>query len=310
MEYKIIKFIFESGVHFGNGSLDKSGKSFSADTMFSALCIEALKKDDSVLDSLIRDTGNGKLLFSDAFPYIDRDYYIPKPYLYVHSDKNGDSVLKKRYKKLEYVNIRYLKEFLKGDYPEEAFSALNDLGVSEERTCVSIRGEEMTRPYRVGVYKYHENTGLYIIAAFEDVAVYARFEDLMKSLETCGIGGKRSAGLGKFRFVTYDVPDILKKRLSGNYDIYMSLSCSLPKEAELDQACRNAHYCMVKRGGYVQSFSYSDEFRKKADIYLFKSGSCFQEKYHGDLYDVSEGGKHPVYKYAMGFFVGLDGGQL
>ena len=310
MEYKMIKYIFEGAVHFGNGTLDKSEKSFSADTLFSALCIEALKKDELVLDSLISDVRDGKLLLSDAFPYIDRDYYIPKPYLHIQNDAKGDSVQKKRYKKLEYVNVQYLEEYLKGQYPEIAFSELSKLGVNKERTCVSIRGEETTKPYRVGVYQYREDAGIYVIVAFEGEAVYDRFVELMKSLELSGIGGKRSAGLGRFRFVLYDVPDTLKKRLYGNYENYMSLSCSLPRENELDQACKGARYNMIKRGGFVQSFSFSDEFRKKADFFLFKAGSCFTKKYLGDIYDVSEGGKHPVYRYAMGFFLGLDGGHL
>ena len=45
MNYKIYKMIFTQGVHFGAHSLEKSEITFQADTLFSALCIEALKID-------------------------------------------------------------------------------------------------------------------------------------------------------------------------------------------------------------------------------------------------------------------------
>lgn len=43
MEYKAYKLKFLTGVHFGKGSLDDTSYAFCADTLFSALCIEALK---------------------------------------------------------------------------------------------------------------------------------------------------------------------------------------------------------------------------------------------------------------------------
>ena len=43
MEYEIYKMNFLTGVHFGDGMLNQSGYTFCADTLFSALYIEALK---------------------------------------------------------------------------------------------------------------------------------------------------------------------------------------------------------------------------------------------------------------------------
>ena len=45
MEYKAYKLMFQGAVHFGKQNLDEGEYSFYADTLFSALCQEALKID-------------------------------------------------------------------------------------------------------------------------------------------------------------------------------------------------------------------------------------------------------------------------
>ena len=53
MEYKAYKLRFLTGVHFGKGSLDDTSYAFCADTLFSALCIEALKDSEQRLNNLL-----------------------------------------------------------------------------------------------------------------------------------------------------------------------------------------------------------------------------------------------------------------
>ena len=92
MEYAVYKLEFKTSVHFGNGMLSDTGITFCADTLFSALYIEAMKigKDSIFLSEVTQ----GKLLFTDAFPYIGDQYYLPKPMLYVetHRIKRRSSV--------------------------------------------------------------------------------------------------------------------------------------------------------------------------------------------------------------------------
>ena len=49
MKYIAYKLKFSTGVHFGNGSLDNTEYTFCADTLFSALCIEAVKHSEDKL---------------------------------------------------------------------------------------------------------------------------------------------------------------------------------------------------------------------------------------------------------------------
>lgn len=67
MVYQLYKLEFLNNVHFGKNSLNDAEISFSADTLFSALCIEALKSGE--LKKLYEITQKGELVISDAFPY-------------------------------------------------------------------------------------------------------------------------------------------------------------------------------------------------------------------------------------------------
>ena len=45
---------------------------------------------------------------------------------------------------------------------------------------------------------------------------------------------------------------------------------------------------------------------KKKELYSFKAGSCFSHKFDGHIFDLSEGGNHPVYRYAKPLMMGVD----
>lgn len=71
MKYIAYKLKFSTGVHFGNGSLDDTEYTFCADTLFSALCIEAVKHSEDKLSRLVSYVKAGKIVFSDAMPYMN-----------------------------------------------------------------------------------------------------------------------------------------------------------------------------------------------------------------------------------------------
>lgn len=85
----------------------------------------------------------------------------------------------------------------------------------------------------------------------------------------------------------------------------MLLSTALPKNGELEAALDGATYLLERRSGFVASDRYADEWRKKRDLYVFASGSCFVNRFNGDVIDVSDGGGHGVYRYAKPVFIGI-----
>lgn len=313
MDYKIYRMEFSGAVHFGEGNLESSDYTFHADTLFSALCIEALKHGNDELERLVNLTKNNRLLFSDAFPYkkVGREtrFFIPKPNVLIDSEDTGNSSQKKKYKKLKYIDAGFLVDFLSGKYDIENHEKdLKEMGNHEVRTIVNVRKrdeEGNPRPYRVGSYNFNEGYGLYIIIGTDGGDAEELFDDLFGGLSLIGIGGERSSGYGRFDYYLEKMPENLAKGLRGDYNKYLSLSVSLPVDSELDETINNASYQLIKRSGFVASSDYSDTPVRKCDLYVFAPGSVFTRKFSGDIFDVSKEGNHPVYRYAKAMLLGV-----
>ena len=308
MEYQLYQFRFLSGVHFGSGSLDQSEYTLCADTLFSALCQVAARIGKEALDMLINFAEEGRLLISDAFPYINGELFLPKPILYVERSgkEEGDSSVKKAYKKMKYVPVNDLESYLKGELSVERTEILKQLGLYQMKTSAAVRGLEETMPYRVKMFRFGKENGVYIICGYQKKNRRELLENLLEYLMLDGLGGKRSSGLGRFECVPVKMNRVLENRLEVKADRYMTLSISLPQFQEMEEVLKNANYLLQKRSGFVASDRYSMEWMRKRDAYLFASGSCFSKTYRGCILDVSSGGVHPVYRYAKPIFLGVD----
>lgn len=306
MEYKVYRFEFKTGVHFGKRSLDDTEFTLCADTLFSAMCQEYLKKDSGRMEQFVQKASAGKIRISDAFPYIGDTLYLPKPMLKIQAEENkGDSTLKKAYKKLNYVPAQRMEQYLEGrlDVKQEGNLFREGLGKKEVKVSAAVRGEKETRPYRVGTYYFNPGSGLYVILGYEDEKDVWEVEKCLAAVGLSGIGGKRHAGLGRFEIKPGELPEDVTARFQTEHAaVCMSLSLSLPREEEMEIALQNASYLLLKRSGFVQSDTYADEQSRKRDLYVLQAGSCFQNKFEGDVYDVSDGGSHPVYRYAKPLF--------
>lgn len=305
MKYTIYKMQFSTGVHFGKGRLDNGGIECYADTLFSAICIEALKiGGEERLQEVVNTFKTQKALLSDAFPYSGNTYYLPKPYTRVEQS-DADRNDKKQLKKMNYIPLELMQEYLKGDIKaKEINQNIKDLYNEEMRTRVSVNDIDQA-PYNLQVNRFGENSGLYIIVGYDNDDTKYMLEDILISLSYTGIGGKVSSGLGKFDLINKNIPKELETMLEQEADTYMTLSVSLPKDEELDSVLENGMYAVVKRSGFVNSSTYANNFTRKKDIYMLKSGSCFAKKYDGDIYDVSSGGNHAVYRYGKPIMIGV-----
>ncbi|GFH41495.1 CRISPR type III-associated RAMP protein Csm4 [Lactococcus hodotermopsidis] len=292
---KIVKLHFESPVHFGEKRLSESKMTFSADTLFSALMIEAvgLGKEDEFYQLVSSDV----IKFSDAFPFIEQSYYIPKPNIKIDLE-NEDERLRKSFKKLTYISTDVLGNYLSGQL-DAFFERENfDLGKSSLSEKVRQHDFKDSEPYNVGTFTFKENTGLYFFVK----QVHPLLEELLETLQYSGIGGKRYSGYGKFNFEILEDNE-LNALFSAKGNRKILLSGALPKDDELEQATKNASYLLERRGGFIQSDNYETYLVKKQDLYVFKSGSTFENGFEGSIYQVGKKGNHPVYKYAKSFFL-------
>ena len=307
MKYKGYKMVFQNGVHFGNNTIEGSEYIFHADTLFSALCHEAIKNGMDKFEQLLKFVKNDKLLISDAMPYCGDTLYIPKPMKRIEYEDQGNSSVKKAFKNLSYIPVDRLNEYLMGklDVQKER-DRFAKLGIMYSRNMVSIRGKEETEPYRVGIFQFHHGNGLYIIIGYESDEQQDLMEELLVQLSFAGIGGKRSSGLGRFELDSCKLSNDTLRRLEENGNTYITLSIALPQKEEMENVLENSSYQLIKRSGFVASDKYADEYLRKRDIYVMNAGSCFSTKFKGDVFDVSLGGNHPVYRYAKPFLMEVD----
>ncbi len=312
MEYTIIKMSFPHGVHLGQHDLEDAGYELYADTFFSALCTEIVKQREEQLEWFVEKVRTGELVFSDAFPYIGDIFYLPRPVLQVENKDYSENAVETRkvWKNLSYLPYDDFEDYLNGEIDSEGAKCLKEdfsLGNTEVRTHASVTYVNETKPYRVGSYHFQENCGLYVIVGYQNDEIYQFFKEMLVSLSYSGIGGRKSAGYGRFTVEEEKVPVEINERLSEKMNLgktYMTLSVSLPLDEELDKVLETAYCVWIKRSGFVTSLEYSKSYRRRQDLYVMKSGSCVKQGFKGNIYDVSDKfGNHPVYRYAMPMFL-------
>ena len=308
MKYKLFKLQFSTAVHFGAGGLTTTSDTLMADTVFSALCTEAAKAgtDPSSFIDAVRD---GRLRISDALPFIGDRFYVPKPLAEITSDKEGDSSIKKALKRLPFIPVDCLEEYMNGmlNIIEEADIFQKCLGQEYLVEKAAVETGEETRPYAVHLYRYYKGSGLYICLGYEKDDDYYLFSDLLEILSYAGIGGKISSGYGRFTAVPIVPSKEFAKRLEGkNWKQYLSLSVCLPGREELDGVMQDANVRLCKRSGWVSPGLGTEQLRKRKDIYMFTSGSVFKNPFSGCLFDLSDGGSHPVLRYGYPMFMGVN----
>ncbi len=110
MNSRLFRFDFDR-THFGDHGLESSTISCPADTLYSALCVEALRMGgQQLLGELVACS---TLRLTDLLPYVGPDYLVPKPLHSVRSD--GSSMQKKLAKK---IGVRMVAE-IRGQHDSE-----------------------------------------------------------------------------------------------------------------------------------------------------------------------------------------------
>jgi CRISPR-associated protein Csm4 len=324
MNYFLYKLAFTTPVHFGPSnaaqSLYRSKENFCADTLFSALCHSALSVyGQNGLDSLIRETRDGDLLLSDGMPWSGETFYLPKPFLTSKSQQEVPTRLRKAVKKLAWIPIDAFDTFtesLRGGKPYDPEKYPEGFGSHVEITKAAIPSGKDAEPYQVGLYAFEQDKGLYFIAGCQSIDQKERLTRLVKNLGLSGIGGKTSSGYGKF--VLDSVIDLKQAKNNSLKNLavllesdskteqYFLLTTSLPSDQELDTIIEGASYQLLRRSGFVQSYTAGSNPVKKKTQYFLKAGSVLPRRFSGELYDVGASGMHPVYRYSFPLLLGVE----
>ena len=340
MSYFLIRLRFSTAVHFGASdsadSLSLSLDHILADTLYSALCHTALQLyGESEVEQLILMTKAGSFKLSDTMPWRvdengDDEWYLPKPMIQPKSDTQTANTQKthttelshdeqKNLKKLKWISVNDLYSYidsLNGGDKFDTKSKAVTFGHDEYMTRVAVTESSGNISYRVGLYRFCEDCGLYTIAEIDD-EYEERLASLFHALGCNGLGGKVTSGLGKFDFDAVDdmilldahyddATEWLHRALTGSYNTSLLLTSSLPRDDELEASLDGANYLLVRRGGFAMSETFAPTPTKKRTQYFFRAGSTFYHRYDGDVYIVGKSAAHSVYRYSKPIFLGVD----
>lgn len=331
MNWILYKLRFKAAVHFGadragGAGLATSSESCHADTLFSALCHEWLNLfGEGSLKEFIRLSKKGAFLISDLLPWKKEELYLPRPLLSITRSqrKQKEEELadedRKKWKKIKFLPVSKFDEYLQSLLSGTKISLGEELEISEVlSTRVAVgRGEE-SNPYLVAARIFPVDGGLYFIAQTESDDLKDKLETVIESLSLSGLGGKRNSGLGRFELAEdpiefdeeeglYASDTLLGKMLSRESELYMSLCPLSPTKEDLKEIKQeDSFYNLLPRRGFVQSKTYSSRPLKHKDIVMFGTGSCFNYPAKGQILDLSQNGGHPVYRYGLGLYVGVN----
>jgi CRISPR-associated protein Csm4 len=311
MAYSLCKLNFTTPVHLGvsrgGHSLSDGQMTIHADTLFSALCCEGAKLGK--LEQLVNYFVEDALTISDTFPYNQEELFLPKPVLFLASNRQeGDPSLKKELKSLAYIPLSLFKDYLqglKGTQPDLGRMKAT-FGQLTTVTKVAMKGQSTPLPYHVASWRFLPGCGLYLIIRSEDEKALGLLRELLGALGLSGVGGKTSSGLGKFTLETRPCPEPLLTFLEDQAaDYQMLLGTALPEDAELEASLAGSWYTTIRRGGFIRSVSYAAGQLKKKTIYMLAPGSCFLHRFRGGIFDLADGGTHPVWRLGKTLFVGV-----
>lgn len=332
MSWILYKLKFKTAVHFGadragGAGLATSSESCHADTLFSALCHEWLNLfGEESLKELIMASKEGVFLISDLLPWKGEELYLPRPLLYVsrnqRKQKEEEDLAdddRKKWKKIKFLPVSKFDAYLQSLLSGAKISLGEELEIPEVlSTRVAVgRGEE-SNPYLVAARIFPADGGLYFVTQIGSDDLIDKLEAVIESLSLSGLGGKRKSGLGRFELaedpIEFDEQEgfyasdaLLGKMLSRESELYMSLCPLSPTKEDLEKIKQeDSFYNLLPRRGFVQSKTYSSRPLKHRDAIMFGTGSCLNYPAKGQILDLAQNGGHPVYRYGLGFYVGVN----
>lgn len=319
MNYCLYQLQFNTAVHFGGSdsalSLYQSEDHFRADTLFSSLCHTALQLEGTEgLNRLVGLAKRGELLLSDAMPWAGNRFFLPKPIFSPHAAPELPGDRRKALKKLAWLPVEQFDSYCDTLKTGSLFEGTAlPFGVPMETAKASVPELGDATPYPVGLFQFQPGSGLYFLAGFQNLSDSKWLSCLIRALGLGGMGGKVSAGYGKFS-VSDEIclnacsdaqAQWLYHALAQPAPSAMLLTTSLPTDDELDAALEGASYQLIRRAGFVASDTYSQTPRKKQTQFFLSAGSVLNHRFSGELYEIGFRGAHPVLRYSRPMFLGV-----
>ncbi|WDD89755.1 type III-A CRISPR-associated RAMP protein Csm4 [Fusobacterium nucleatum] len=330
MAYLLYKLRFPNGIHIGTAfgnTLEETMIGTYSDTFFSAIYNEYMKIYDD--NELYKISETGDFLVSDLLPFKEKedrttDFYLPKPFINIERKviKTETTVDRKKVKAINFIPADKLNEYFSFLEKGTKFPEIDDNFGKRQlytKNKVSLNGED-TKLYNIEVFKFNKNSGLYFIVKLpEDDKWQEIFENILESLSLTGIGGKKNSGFGQFISedpMFFDGTDFdaiesesdafINRALFTKSKKFLLLSSYSPKIEEIKKIKENDNcYQLIKRSGFVNSSSYSEQAEKRKQVYMLSSGSVLNFKPEGKILDLSLHGNHSIYRMGKPIVLGV-----
>lgn len=333
MTYLLYKLRFPNGIHIGTASgntLEETMISVYSDTFYSALFNEYMKIYNN--DELYKISEAGNFLVSDLLPFkekkdISTDFYLPKPFISIERKEikkdDEEKIDRKKVKATNFIPADKLGEYFSFLKNGKNFPVIDDNFGKKQlytKNKVSLENED-TKLYNIEIFKFNEKSGLYFIVKLpEDEKWQEIFQNILDSLALTGIGGKKNSGFGDFTIeedpMIFDGLDFEKIESESDSFInralfsveknFLILSSYSPKIEEIEKIKENGNfYQLIKRSGFVNSSSYSEQAEKRKQVYMLSSGSVLSFKPEGKILDLNLHGKHSIYRMGKPIVLGV-----
>ena len=98
----------------------------------------------------------------------------------------------------------------------------------------------------------------------------------------------------------------LYRRENNEYLLLSSYSPSL-EQNEVEKIKEEGNgYHLIKRSGFVNNSSYSENPQKRKQVYMISSGAVFNFRPEGRLMDLKLNGNHSIYRMGKPIILGVD----
>ena len=333
MSYLLYKLRFPNGIHIGTAfgnTLEETMISVYSDTFYSALFNEYMKIYNN--DELYKISESGDFLLSDLLPFKEKedmstDFYLPKPFINIERKEikkdDEEKIDRKKVKAINFIPADKLGEYFSFLKNGKNFPEIDDNFGKKQlytKNKVSLENED-TKLYNIEIFKFNEKSGLYFIVKLPKDEKWQRiFENILESLSLTGIGGKKNSGFGQFTIkedaMNFDGLDFEKfesesdayinKALYSNEEKFLIISSYSPRIEEIEKLKDgNNYYQLIKRSGFVNSSSYSEQAEKRKQVYMLSSGSVLNFKPEGKILDLNLHGKHSIYRMGKPIVLGV-----
>ena len=332
MTYLLYKLRFPNGIHIGTASgntLEETMISVYSDTFYSALFNEYMKIYNN--DELYKISEAGNFLVSDFLPFKEKDdkttdFYLPKPFISIVRKEikkdDEEKIDRKKVKATNFIPADKLGEYFSFLKNGKNFPVIDDNFGKKQlytKNKVSLENED-TQLYNIEIFKFNEKSGLYFIVKLpEDEKWQEIFQNILDSLALTGIGGKKNSGFGQFiaedpmifdgldfEKIESESDSFINRALFSVEKNFLILSSYSPKIEEIEKIKEiGNYYQLIKRSGFVNSSSYSEQAEKRKQVYMLSSGSVLNFKPEGKILDLNLHGKHSIYRMGKPIVLGV-----